>query len=92
MLAESPDNPWLWDVTIEAFRVVEAPYEAVVPYSTWVLEPSLVLQEMVAPETVTLVAVTEEITGGIVWARRIYGYGAIGASKRDTDAVGIGRR
>src|SRR5215467_11160756 len=43
---------------------VEEPYAVVVPYSTWLVAPTSVCQEMVPPVVVTEPAPTPEITGG----------------------------
>jgi hypothetical protein len=46
--------------------VVAEPYWSVSPYSTWLVAPSSVVQVMVAPVWVMPLAVTLEITGGVI--------------------------
>ena len=53
-------------MTIELFRVVLLPKLVVVPYSTWELEASLVVQAIVAPVLVIAELVTPLIVGAVV--------------------------
>ena len=61
----SPLTVTLWDVTIDAFGVVLDPYAVVVPYSTWLSAPSLLVHVTVAPLTDTPDAVTADSVGGV---------------------------
>ena len=51
---------------MDVLIVVDLPYDNVVPYSIWVLDASLVFQDMVAEETVMLELLIPLITGGVV--------------------------
>ncbi len=65
MLAVSPLKPCECEVIIDD-PVDVKPYDVVVPYSTSESDASLVVQEMVAVETVMFELATLEITGGVV--------------------------
>ena len=54
------------DVTELALSVVDVPYAVVVPYSTWLSEPSSVVQLTVALAEAMLEDDTAEMTGGVV--------------------------
>jgi hypothetical protein len=66
VLGVKPVKVWEWEVVKVVLRGVNCPYEVVNPYSTCVVEGSLVVQVMVAPDEVMEEALTAEITGGVV--------------------------
>jgi hypothetical protein len=51
------------DVTYAVPAAETIPYEEVIPYSTWSVDPSFVLHVIVAEVLVIALAVTAEITG-----------------------------
>ena len=51
---------------MDVLIVVDLPYDNVVPYSIWVLDASLVFQDMVAEEAVIPELLMALITGGVV--------------------------
>jgi len=57
---------WLWFATNVEFNDDADPYVVVVPYSTWVVADSLVVQMMVAALYVMLLLLTLEIVGAVV--------------------------
>ena len=54
-----------WDRTNVGSRVESVPYEVVMPYSTWELDGSLVVQVMVMDEEVTDEVAMERIVGAM---------------------------
>jgi hypothetical protein len=64
----NPDSDTECDRVRAVFNVDVCPYETVVPYSTWLLAASFVVQMIVAPRLVTSVADTAEIKGGVTSA------------------------
>jgi hypothetical protein len=54
------------EVTSEVLRVVLLPYEVASPYSIWVSDDSLVVQDIVAPVVVREEDWMEEMVGGVV--------------------------
>ena len=65
---DRPVSVTLCVVTSAGSRMVVEPYAVVGPYLTWDVEPSLVVQVIVAPLLVGLPAVTVDMVGGVVSA------------------------
>src|SRR5436190_1292017 len=68
VLAARPLSPWECAVTSVALSEVADPYAVVVPYSTWLLVCSLVVQVTVAELAVPEALETALMTGGVVSA------------------------
>ena len=66
MFGLSPLRLMLWLVTSDGFKVVELPYEVVVPYSTCEEFATFVVQVIVAPLAVIPDSLTAEMVGDVV--------------------------
>ena len=67
MLGSSPLRVTLWLVTREVSNVVVYPWDAVGPYSTWLVDDSSVVQVITVPVLVVLEAAGPTVmVGGVV--------------------------
>ena len=64
----SPVSAWLCEVVRVVSWTVLDPYEVVVPYSTWLVDGSSLVQVTVAPVCPGVPADTPEMTGGVLSA------------------------